>query len=43
IEAGVPWFDVRAVDGRHFRCAVKSGCFGKPDSLLRLFLWNRAA
>ncbi|MGO6905511.1 nucleotide-binding domain containing protein, partial [Rhizobium ruizarguesonis] len=43
IEAGVPWFDVTAVDGRHFRCAVKSGGFGKPDSLLRLVLWNRAA
>jgi uncharacterized protein YgbK (DUF1537 family) len=43
IEAGVPWFDVTAADGRHFRCAVKSGGFGKPDSLLRLVLWNRAA
>ncbi|TBA72592.1 four-carbon acid sugar kinase family protein [Rhizobium ruizarguesonis] len=43
IEAGVPWFDVTAANGRHFRCAVKSGGFGKPDSLLRLVLWNRAA
>ncbi|MBB3742493.1 uncharacterized protein YgbK (DUF1537 family) [Rhizobium sp. BK591] len=43
IEAGVPWFDVTATDGRHFRCAVKSGGFGKPDSLLRLVRWNRAA
>lgn len=43
IEAGVPWFDVTAVDGRHFRCAVKSGGFGNSDSLLRLVLWNQAA
>ncbi|MGR9161327.1 four-carbon acid sugar kinase family protein [Rhizobium leguminosarum] len=43
IEAGVPWFEVTAADGRHFRCAVKSGGFGNPDSLLRLVLWNRAA
>ncbi|MGO7917405.1 four-carbon acid sugar kinase family protein, partial [Rhizobium ruizarguesonis] len=23
IEAGVPWFDVTAVDGRHFRSSVE--------------------
>ncbi|MDC9812389.1 four-carbon acid sugar kinase family protein [Rhizobium binxianense] len=43
IEAGVPWFDVTAADGRHFRCAVKSGGFGRPDSLLKLVLRNQAA
>lgn len=43
IEAGVPWFDVAAEDGRHFRCAVKSGGFGNPDSLLRLVPRNQAA
>ena len=43
IEAGIPWFDVTAADGRHFRCAVKSGGFGTPDSLLRLVLRNQAA
>ncbi|WP_283192937.1 four-carbon acid sugar kinase family protein [Rhizobium sp. AN80A] len=43
IEAGIPWFDVTAADGRHFRCAVKSGGFGKPDSLLRLISQNQAA
>ncbi|TLX08249.1 MULTISPECIES: four-carbon acid sugar kinase family protein [Rhizobium] len=43
IEAGIPWFDVMAADGRHFRCAVKSGGFGKPDSLLKLVLRNQAA
>ncbi|EJZ22739.1 four-carbon acid sugar kinase family protein (plasmid) [Rhizobium sp. Pop5] len=43
IEAGIPWFDVAAADGRHFRCAVKSGGFGHPDSLLRLVLRNQAA
>ncbi|MBB2752884.1 UNVERIFIED_ORG: uncharacterized protein YgbK (DUF1537 family) [Rhizobium aethiopicum] len=43
IEAGVPWFDVTAADGRSFRCAVKSGGFGKPDSLLKLVLRNQAA
>ncbi|MBB2791930.1 UNVERIFIED_ORG: uncharacterized protein YgbK (DUF1537 family) [Rhizobium pisi] len=43
IEAGIPWFDVAAADGRPFRCAVKSGGFGKPDSLLRLVLRNQAA
>ncbi|EJC71823.1 hypothetical protein Rleg10DRAFT_0216 [Rhizobium leguminosarum bv. trifolii WSM2012] len=43
IEAGIPWFDVTAADGRSFRCAVKSGGFGKPDSLLKLVLRNQAA
>ncbi|MBP2449024.1 four-carbon acid sugar kinase family protein [Rhizobium leguminosarum] len=43
IEAGVPWFDVTAADGRSFRCSVKSGGFGKPDSLLKLVLRNQAA
>ncbi|SCB58498.1 Uncharacterized conserved protein YgbK, DUF1537 family [Rhizobium aethiopicum] len=43
IEAGIPWFDVMPADGRHFRCAVKSGGFGRPDSLLKLVLRNQAA
>ncbi|EJC84026.1 hypothetical protein Rleg4DRAFT_6206 [Rhizobium leguminosarum bv. trifolii WSM2297] len=43
IEAGIPWFDVAAEGGRHFRCAVKSGGFGNPDSLLKLVLRNQAA
>ncbi|MBB3589673.1 uncharacterized protein YgbK (DUF1537 family) [Rhizobium sp. BK529] len=43
IEAGVPWFDVRDVNGRQFRCAVKSGGFGNSDSLLRLIVRNQAA
>ncbi|MBX5049578.1 four-carbon acid sugar kinase family protein [Rhizobium lentis] len=43
IEAGIPWFEVAAADGRHFRCAVKSGGFGKPDSLLKLVLRNQVA
>ncbi|MDR7142755.1 four-carbon acid sugar kinase family protein [Rhizobium sp. BE258] len=43
IEAGVPWFDVAAADGRHFRCAVKSGGFGNSESLLRLVPRNQAA
>ncbi|OHV26173.1 four-carbon acid sugar kinase family protein [Rhizobium sp. RMa-01] len=43
IEAGVPWFDVTGADWRSFRCAVKSGGFGKPDSLLKLVLRNQAA
>ncbi|PDT01710.1 hypothetical protein CO666_23790 [Rhizobium chutanense] len=43
IEAGIPWFDVTAGDGRQFRCAVKSGGFGHPDSLLRLVSRNQAA
>ncbi|MBY4611202.1 four-carbon acid sugar kinase family protein [Rhizobium sp. 9T] len=43
IEAGIPWFDVTAADGRPFRCAVKSGGFGNSDSLLRLVLRNQAA
>lgn len=43
IEAGVPWLDVADVDGRHFRCAVKSGGFGNSDSLLRLIPQNQAA
>lgn len=43
IEAGIPWFDVTGVDGRHFRCAVKSGGFGNSDSLLRLIPQNQAA
>jgi uncharacterized protein YgbK (DUF1537 family) len=43
IEAGIPWFDVSAPDGPQFRCAVKSGGFGNPDSLLKLVLRNQAA
>jgi uncharacterized protein YgbK (DUF1537 family) len=43
IEAGIPWFDVTAADGSHFRCAVKSGGFGNSDSLLRLVPQNQAA
>uniref|UniRef100_UPI000A9752AB nucleotide-binding domain containing protein n=1 Tax=Rhizobium ecuadorense TaxID=1671795 RepID=UPI000A9752AB len=43
IEAGIPWFDVTGADWRSFRCAVKSGGFGKPDSLLKLVLRNQAA
>ncbi|MBB3654842.1 uncharacterized protein YgbK (DUF1537 family) [Rhizobium sp. BK650] len=43
IEAGVPWFEIRDIDGRQFRCAVKSGGFGNPDSLLRLIIRNQAA
>ncbi|MFK0335227.1 four-carbon acid sugar kinase family protein [Rhizobium sp. NPDC090275] len=43
IEAGIPWFDVTDVDGRHFRCAVKSGGFGNSDSLLRLIPQNQTA
>ncbi len=43
VEPGVPWFDVTAEDGRHFRCAVKSGGFGNSDSLLRLVPQNQAA
>jgi uncharacterized protein YgbK (DUF1537 family) len=43
IEAGIPWFDVTVADGRHFRCAVKSGGFGTSDSLLRLVPQNQAA
>lgn len=34
IEPGIPWFEV--TDHRSFRCAVKSGGFGGPDSLLAL-------
>lgn len=36
IEPGIPWFDVTDADGRTFRCALKSGGFGGPDSLLAL-------
>lgn len=43
IEAGIPWFDVTGVNGRQFRCAVKSGGFGNSDSLLRLIVRNQAA
>jgi uncharacterized protein YgbK (DUF1537 family) len=43
IEAGVPWFDVKDINGRQFRCAVKSGGFGNSDSLLRLIVRNQAA
>ncbi|APO78511.1 hypothetical protein AM571_PC00774 (plasmid) [Rhizobium etli 8C-3] len=43
IEAGVPWFDVTAADGRHLRSAVKSGGFGSCDSLLRLIVRVQAA
>ncbi|MEZ2132649.1 MULTISPECIES: four-carbon acid sugar kinase family protein [unclassified Sinorhizobium] len=43
VEAGVPWFELRSADGRHFRCAVKSGGFGNSDSLLRLIPRNQAA
>ena len=40
IEAGVPWFDIRLGDGRPLLCAVKSGGFGKSDSLLKLIPEN---
>lgn len=43
VEAGVPWFELTAAGGRHFRCAVKSGGFGNSDSLLKLVLRNQAA
>ncbi|WP_454849207.1 four-carbon acid sugar kinase family protein [Rhizobium binxianense] len=43
VEPGIPWFEVKAADGRHFRCAVKSGGFGNTDSLLRLVVRNQAA
>ncbi|MBB3465097.1 four-carbon acid sugar kinase family protein [Rhizobium sp. BK377] len=43
IEAGVPWLDVIGVNGRQFRCGVKSGGFGNSDSLLRLIVRNQAA
>lgn len=43
IEPGVPWFEVVGDDGRTLRCAVKSGGFGQPDSLLRVIERNQAA
>ncbi|MDQ0322632.1 uncharacterized protein YgbK (DUF1537 family) [Pararhizobium capsulatum DSM 1112] len=43
IEPGVPWFKVTTDDGRTLRCAVKSGGFGQPDSLLRVIERNQAA
>lgn len=43
VEAGVPWFELTSADGRHLRCAVKSGGFGDSDSLLKLVLRNQAA
>jgi uncharacterized protein YgbK (DUF1537 family) len=43
IEAGVPWFDVVTDDGVAFRCALKSGGFGNPDSLLRVIPQNELA
>jgi uncharacterized protein YgbK (DUF1537 family) len=43
IEAGIPWFEVTTADGLCLRCAVKSGGFGNPDSLLRLIAQNQAA
>jgi len=36
IEAGIPWFEIKATDGRTICCAVKSGGFGTIDSLLKL-------
>lgn len=40
IEAGVPWFEIKAMDGRTICCAVKSGGFGTLDSLLKLIPEN---
>ncbi|TCN33109.1 four-carbon acid sugar kinase family protein [Sinorhizobium americanum] len=36
IEAGIPWFETTRPDGRRMRCAVKSGGFGKAQSLLKV-------
>lgn len=40
VEAGVPWFEIKAMDGRTICCAVKSGGFGTLDSLLKLIPEN---
>lgn len=36
IEPGMPWFEVADSHGNSLVCAVKSGGFGAPDSLLKL-------
>ena len=36
IEPGMPWFEVVNSHGNNLVCAVKSGGFGVPDSLLKL-------
>ena len=36
IEAGVPWFEVECASGGPMRCAVKSGGFGNPQSLIKI-------
>jgi D-threonate/D-erythronate kinase len=36
IEPGMPWFEVTDSQGNSLVCAVKSGGFGAPDSLLKL-------
>ncbi|MGV8935630.1 MAG: four-carbon acid sugar kinase family protein [Allorhizobium sp.] len=40
IEAGIPWFEITDASGRRMSCAVKSGGFGNPDSLLRVLAVN---
>ncbi|MDW5315345.1 four-carbon acid sugar kinase family protein [Rhizobium sp. PL01] len=40
IEAGIPWFEIKLMDGRTICCAVKSGGFGTIDSLLKLIPEN---
>ncbi|WP_081162117.1 four-carbon acid sugar kinase family protein [Ensifer aridi] len=36
IEAGIPWFEAGCSAGRRMRCAVKSGGFGNPQSLIKI-------
>jgi uncharacterized protein YgbK (DUF1537 family) len=36
IEGGIPWFEVGRSGGRRMRCAVKSGGFGNPQSLIKI-------
>lgn len=36
IDAGIPWFEVERPGGGRMRCAVKSGGFGNPQSLLKV-------
>lgn len=36
IAPGMPWFEIALAEGRAMVCAVKSGGFGAPDSLLQL-------
>lgn len=36
IEAGIPWFEVERRAGGRMRCAVKSGGFGNPQSLINV-------